>query len=116
MDSDTGVKPLSTVTSFIATNKYPIRINFIDKGFILAYNWGYTLLRCGRYGDDMEIDKEHKAAGHNVPTIKKQRKSHIQCRTPANGMWPPHLWWVFQFELIQSRNSLIDIPRGLSPQ
>lgn len=44
MDSDTEVKPLSTVTSFIATNKYPIRINFIDKGFILAYNWEYTLL------------------------------------------------------------------------
>lgn len=44
MDGDTGVKPLSIVTSFIATNKHPIGIKLMDKGFILAYNWEYTLL------------------------------------------------------------------------
>lgn len=44
MDSDTGVKPLFIVTSFIATNKHPVKVNFMDKRFILAYNWEHTLL------------------------------------------------------------------------
>lgn len=35
----------------------------------------------------MKLDKEHGAAGHTVPTVKKHRKSNIQW-TPGNGMRP----------------------------